>query len=95
MLTETGMTVVYQHLTAECFCGIVVDTACAVGDIPQDDDLMAVGAELVDDVRDDEGELEESLWHLEAEDGDIVLIDLVYGLVQFEVVVLGKRLRDE
>jgi hypothetical protein len=60
------MTVMDEHLAPESFGGEVVDTACAISDVPEHDDLMAVRTELADDVAEDERELEQSFWDLQA-----------------------------
>jgi len=82
---QTAVPIVDEHVAAKCACSIVIDAACAVGDIGEYD-CLCVCMEL-DEVRDGSPKHGQPLWHLQGYPLYPVLSDLPDCLLDFKVVV--------
>jgi len=103
--TKATMSVVHQHVAPQRQCGIVIDTACAVCDIPHNyrKSLSKSGEFQVhyfgrvnnryspfDDVRNGTGKHLEAFGHLQGDHLGVILSDMVDSFVYLEGVIRGQ-----
>ena len=87
---EAAVGVVHEEVAAECPRRVVVDAACAVGDVAHDEGFGA-RAEAREDVGDGGGEEEEAFGELERDFLRRRAADAVDGFGDFEAVVCREE----